>query len=78
MFARRAVTLPTHTGLHDMVSMSHEIRTPLNGVLGMATLLGETSLTQMQAEYVQSIQLSGEHLLTVTSSQRYPCAERRL
>jgi signal transduction histidine kinase len=47
------------------LSMSHEIRTPLNGVIGMANLLAETALSDEQREYTQSIQLSGEHLLTV-------------
>jgi len=48
------------------ISMSHEIRTPLNGVLGLATLLAESSLTVTQRENVESIQFSGEHLLTVS------------
>lgn len=45
--------------------MSHEIRTPMNGVLGMATLLSQTTLSKEQAEYVNTVQASGEHLLTV-------------
>jgi len=48
-----------------LATMSHEIRTPLNGVIGMGKLLSTTSLSPKQQEYVDSILLSGEALLSV-------------
>ena len=48
-----------------LATMSHEIRTPLNGVIGMGRLLSDTPLTPKQQEYVDSILLSGEALLSV-------------
>ncbi|PZO40537.1 MAG: histidine kinase [Pseudanabaena frigida] len=48
-----------------LAMMSHEIRTPINGVLGMTQLLSTTSLNTEQQKFVQSIQTSGEVLLTV-------------
>jgi PAS domain S-box-containing protein len=48
-----------------LATMSHEIRTPLNGLLGMADLLRTTTLDSHQQDYLKSIQLSGEALLSV-------------
>ncbi len=49
--------------------MSHELRTPLNGVIGSASLLGESpGLNSDQKEYVGIIQHSAQQLLEVIDS----------
>ncbi len=48
-----------------LANMSHEIRTPLNGVIGMISLLRDTSLSSEQKDYIQTVESCGESLLTI-------------
>lgn len=48
--------------------LSHEIRTPMNDIIGMASLLGETPLTDEQKEYIETIGNSGENLMLVINN----------
>jgi len=48
--------------------LSHEIRTPMNGIIGMASLLKETSLTHEQNEYADTISKCGEGVMLVINN----------
>jgi PAS domain S-box-containing protein len=50
-----------------LANMSHEIRTPLNGMVGMAALLTDTSLTEEQKECADSIRECADTLLTIVN-----------
>jgi signal transduction histidine kinase/ActR/RegA family two-component response regulator len=45
--------------------MSHEIRTPMNGIMGFTNLLSSTTLTKDQRLYVDTIESSGNALMTI-------------
>ena len=46
-------------------NMSHEIRTPLNAILGFVNLLIEENVSQKHRKYLDTIQNSGENLLSI-------------
>jgi signal transduction histidine kinase/ActR/RegA family two-component response regulator len=48
-------------------TMSHEIRTPINGVIGIANLLMDEPLSEKQKEYVDILNFSSRHLLSIVS-----------
>lgn len=45
-----------------LATISHEIRTPLNGIVGMADLLRQSSLNDLQEESVEAIVSASRHL----------------
>lgn len=50
---------------HFLASISHEIRTPMNGILGIAQLINKTELTDTQQEYLDTLQSSGSHMMSL-------------
>lgn len=49
-----------------LANMSHELRTPLNAILGFSELMAQDSqITASQRENLETINRSGEHLLTL-------------
>lgn len=47
--------------------VSHEIRTPINGIIGFAGLLRDTPLDARQTEYLDSVSMCGESLLSLVN-----------
>ena len=50
-----------------LANMSHEIRTPMNGIIGFATLLNKTGLSDTQKDFVLTIEKSATGLLAIIS-----------
>jgi PAS domain S-box-containing protein len=53
---------------HFLANMSHELRTPMNGLMGMATLLHNTALSDQQIKFVDGILSSADHQLSILNN----------
>lgn len=51
-----------------MAVVSHEIRTPLNAIMGMTNLIQKTNLSPLQADYINTVQISAENLQGIINS----------
>jgi len=65
--ARDAAEAANRAKSEFLANMSHEIRTPLNGVIGVASRLARTELTERQSEMVGLIEHSAESLQVLLS-----------
>ena len=65
--AEKMASIAAQTKENFLANMSHEIRTPLSGILGFTNLLQKRSLDSTSAEFVSSIQRSGENLMAIVN-----------
>ncbi len=63
--AKEAAEVGSRAKAEFLANMSHEIRTPMNSIIGFTELLLDEPLGPVQKDYLETIRINGDALLTI-------------